>query len=84
MTEREALIVKFILRNLRNLDGGQAGEILLHASVNLNIRPNALLSEFKTALEACEQNHWVIGIRPRIGPVKWSLTDLGQAALLEM
>lgn len=84
MTERELIIVKHILSSLKSMDGGQAGEKLLHASVNLLIRPNALVSEFTTALNACEENRWINGIRPRIGAVKWNLTDLGQAALLEM
>jgi len=82
--DREQLIITTLLRCLDRLEGGPALETILHAAVNLNLKPPALLSEFEWALRVCESRRWIQGLRTRLGNVKWSLTDAGKAALYEL
>jgi len=82
--DREQLIITTLLRCLDRLEGGPALETILHAAVNLNLKPAALLSEFESALRACESRRWIAGLRTKLGNVKWSLTDAGKAVLLEL
>lgn len=86
MMDREQKIIKAILEVLDTQDA-QIGEVLLHAEVNLRIKPNAMLGEFEKCLRLCAdpENRWIIGIHPRLGgATKWNISDAGRAALIEM
>jgi len=85
MTTRKLRLVRIILDVLENLDGGQLSEVVLNAEANLHITPTATLAEFEDALSHCDQCGWVIGITSRVnGGRKWSLSDAGTAARLEI
>lgn len=86
MNDREQQILKLILEALDRLDGGQMTEPMLHAEINLRIRPNATVAEFEKALKNADMNKWITGVRARLSTttVKWSLRDEGRAALAEM
>lgn len=83
MNGRTELIIRNVLAVLHSMPGNQCAEGVLKASVDLLIAPNSLQSEFRDALSIAENNNWVLGIRPRLGSVKWSLTDEGQAEHLK-
>lgn len=89
MNEREATIAKAILGFLDRLDGGQAIETIIHASVQTDLRnhgePAPSLREMQAALLICDQRGWITGVAARVTKqMKWSLSDEGKAALLEM
>jgi hypothetical protein len=84
MTRREQKIARALLDVAHNLDGGQIGEILLHAEVNLIVTPTATLAEFNSVLALCDARGWLIGVQGKFGGRKWNLSDAGTAARLEM
>jgi hypothetical protein len=83
MNERTELIIRKALEVLHNMPDGQCLEGVLKSSIDLLVKPNALWSEFNDAMHFAEQNHWVLGIRPKLGAVKWSITDPGRAEYLK-
>lgn len=83
MTSRTETIVRRILEVLTTMPDHQCRVGVLKASVDLLIRPNALESEFAEALVFAEAQRWVLGVRPALGAVKWTLTDLGHAEVLK-
>jgi hypothetical protein len=82
MTEREIKITKALLDALHELDGAQAGEITLHADVNLRVECSA--TEFADVLKSATNKKWVNALPSRLtGKNKYNLTDAGAAARLE-
>jgi hypothetical protein len=82
MTDRETKISKALLDVLHNLDGAQAGELTLHAEVNLLVPCSA--TEFSAVLDLCDRQKWITGVKARVtGKMKYNLNDAGEAARLE-
>lgn len=84
MTPRERRIIQELLNVAHDLDGGQSGEVTLHADVNLRVTPTATKAEFDAALAICDARGWLIGVQSKFGGRKWNITDAGEAARLEM
>ncbi len=86
MTERQQIIVQALLHTLKQINGGQIVDPVLHASVNLKCSPpRPSLAEFEEALELCDANGWIISIPSSVtGNFKRSLSDKGRAALKEL
>jgi hypothetical protein len=84
MTPREHKIIRALLEATHNLDGGQIGETLLHAEVNLRITPTATLAEFNGAIAIADSRGWLTGVQAKFGGRKWNISDAGEAARLEM
>ena len=85
MTKREFKIIKALLGVLHNLDGAQIAEAVLHAEVNLHVTPTASLAEFDGAVTVADANRWVVVVQSKFGSGrKFTLSDAGEAALLEM
>ena len=83
MTDRVELIIRKILGALHDQPTGMCPTGLLKASVDLQIRPNALQSEWDEAIAKAEELGLVTGIRPALGKVKWAITDPGRAVHLQ-
>jgi hypothetical protein len=83
MTERIENIIRKILDVLYTMPGGQCNESILKSSVDLLITPNSIITEFREALAFAEKQNWVIGLRPTLGPLKWTITDMGKAEHLK-
>lgn len=82
MTERESKIAKALLDVLHNLDGAQAGEINLHAEVNLIVPCGAV--EFGAVLKLCADRKWITSIPAKTtGKLKYNINDAGEAARLD-
>lgn len=84
MQQRELKIIRAILEAGHNIDGGQIAETLLHAEVNLQVNPTATLAEFGNALAICDTRGWMTGITSKFGGRRWNISDLGEAARMEM
>jgi hypothetical protein len=89
MSERELLIIKAILTFLDWLDGGQAVEPLIHAAAQTALRNQGesapSLAELRACVVTCDQRGWVTGVAAKVTrQMKWSLSDEGKAALLEL
>ncbi len=86
MTERQIIIGQKILEALNQMDGGQLAETVLHAQVNLLIKPNATLGEFEDALGECDRMGWVMGVPNKFNKneKRWTITNEGESARLEM
>ena len=83
MTAREIQLTKALLDVLHNLDGQQAGEIALHAEVNLTQPCSA--TEFAAVLKLADAKKWITGVPARFtGKMKYNLNDAGEAARLEL
>ena len=83
MTDRDLKLAKALLDVLHDLDGGQAGEITLHAEVNLKQPCGA--TEFAAVLALCDRKKWITGVPAKLtGKMKYNLNDAGEAARLEM
>ncbi len=82
MNRLEHIILQ-MLSVLHHMPDGQCGEGVLKSSVDLLVKPNLLHTEFKAALSHAEQNKWILGIRPKLGAIKWSITDVGRAEYLQ-
>jgi hypothetical protein len=83
MTSREIKISKAILDVLHDIDGAQAGEISLHAEVNLKVECGA--TEFTAVLALCDRQRWVTKVPAKLtGKFKYNINDAGEAARLEM
>lgn len=89
MNERQSEICQGILVCLDRIAGGQLVEVIIHADVQTQFRNRAAnppsLSEFNAALVICDQRGWIIGVNSQIkNKMKWSISDFGKAALLQM
>jgi hypothetical protein len=89
MTARQATIITHTLRFLELLEGAQAVEAVIHASVQGSmslfgeVRPS--FAEMSEAIKVCDERGWINGVVSRVkGVMKWNITDGGRAALLEM
>jgi hypothetical protein len=80
---RTKIIVKALLEILKRPGTQQCDESVLHAALG-QIVPGLLISELTDALRFCEENRWITGIKGPFGNNKWSISDLGKAALVEM
>lgn len=76
-------IIRAVLDVLEETDI-QFTEPLLHAEVNLRLPKTVPLAEFTSALAAADQNGWLIGVNSTFHGRKWSISDAGRAARLEM
>ena len=89
MNPRTLRIAKAILTTLDRVSPAQLVETIIHADAQTQLR-NAgetapSLSEFNVALVTADQRGWITGVSARVtGQMKWSLSDAGKAALLEM
>jgi hypothetical protein len=83
MNPRIDQIVLRLLAVLHVMPNGQCSQGVLKASVDLQVHPNTLESEFAEALAFAQTEKWIIGVRPALGPVKWSITDAGRAQHLQ-
>lgn len=83
MTKREQEILRTLLRVGHDLDGGQLDERLLHAQINLTLKPAASLQEFEALKRHAITEGWLQAVRGKLGGEKLSLTDLGEAAFQE-
>ncbi|MDE2104760.1 MAG: hypothetical protein KGL39_46415 [Patescibacteria group bacterium] len=88
MTQREQLICRRALDALHDLDGGQFEEVQLHGDVNVRLenggRGAASLAEIRAAIALCDARGWINGVAGKPGRMKWSITDRGEAARLEL
>jgi hypothetical protein len=85
MSERQRQIARALLESLDRHDGGLVSEIVLHGESNLMLSEPASLKEFQDTLDLCDRSGWLTGVRPKHGGAKkWTLSDAGQAARLEL
>lgn len=82
MSDRERIIIKALLEMLKRI--GQCDEGVLQPALAQMGIPRLLVSEVKEAVEFCERERWINGIKGPFGNDKWSISDLGRAAVLEM
>ena len=83
MKQRRDTIVLRLLEDLDASIDGQCYQGILQSSVDLRVTPNTLDSEFQDALAFAQSRKWIVGIRPEMGSVKWSITDLGRAVVIQ-
>ncbi len=81
--ERRDQIIEAILGVLDKMDGEPCREPILSASLAKLVPPPLLVSEFNAALRHAEARRWILGQRPNLGSVLWTLTAKGKAVLLE-
>lgn len=85
MTKHQLNLARYTLDYLHELDGGQVGDVLIHAA--LNERNNGRyvpLTDVNEVLELCDRNGWIITVSSKFkGPLR-SLSDDGAAARLQM
>ena len=84
MTERGQLVLRRTLEFLRDIDGRQAVEPVIHAQLNLTVLPKPTLYEVEEALRFADSKRWIIGVPGPVGDPRWSLSTLGQAALNQL
>lgn len=78
-------VLTAILQVLDRMDGQQSTEIILHAGVKLLTNPPATLQEFDDAMKLAEGKRLIRSVRSEFSEqLKWSITDLGRAALAEL
>lgn len=67
----------------------QAGTLLtpeptLRVDLRLAVSPAPSGTEISEAIDTCERNGWVIGVRDAMtGQLKWRITDSGRVSLAE-
>lgn len=83
MSEREKLIVRIALDFLHRHDI-QAAEVVIHAHLNMQVRPRPTLNEMEGALAFMESKRWVTGARSDLGDTRWVITTAGKAALADL
>ena len=88
LDDRQEEVLRAVMESLGNLTNTQVCESILHHSANLRLRNGghdaAVLSEFEAARDFADQRQWIRGVRTSTGRVRWSITDLGRAALAEL
>ena len=87
LTQRELILSKAGLDYLHGLDGGQAIELEIHAAIlrDPTVHPKPSASEVEAVLRIWSNRKWVIGVPSKYAnKMKWSLSDGGQAARLEL
>ena len=83
MTLREQLILKSIFGVLGNMLHGQSDQNVLRASVELLV-PRLMRTEYEQVLILAESKGWLNGLPTAFGSVKYSLTDAGRAAAVDL
>ncbi|HXI73466.1 MAG TPA: hypothetical protein VNN22_24245 [Verrucomicrobiae bacterium] len=87
LTQREISLCKAALDYLHSLDGGQAIELEIHAAILRDpaVHPKPSATEVETVIKICDVKKWTIGVPSKFaGKMKWSISDAGEAARLEM
>lgn len=86
MTHREREICRAILDYLHTLEGGQATDTLIHQKAFADFDPAPSVQELDAALAEVNARRWTLGVPAKFDPrrMKWSLTDAGEAARLEL
>ncbi len=84
MSERDQVGVKALLCVLQKV--GQCGEEVIHPTIEqVPLGPGrTLVRELREWTALAEKEGWIAGILGPFGNVKWSITDKGKAARLEM
>jgi hypothetical protein len=74
-----------ILRVLDQCRGMLVPEPTLLNEVRLSAVPTPTVTEFYGALKELDSGRMVTSVRPQLGgPVKWTLTEAGKAALADL
>jgi len=87
LTQREMILSKAALDYLHSLDAGQAIELEIHAAILRDpaVHPKPSASEVEAALKIWSERKWTIGVPSKFaGKMKWSISDAGEAARLEL
>lgn len=84
MTKRQIKLTKPVLDFLHSLDGGQSGDVQIHAAVNETLGGYTPLTELNEVLELLDRNGWILTVGSRFKGNLRSLTDAGAAVRLEM
>lgn len=88
LNDRQEAVLRAFMETLSSLTNAQMCESIVHHSVNLRLRnlgeDGAMLSEFEAARDFADTRRWVRGVRTETGRTRWSITDLGRAALAEL
>ena len=83
MSEREKIIVRALLEILKRPGMQQCDETVLYSALR-DFVPELLIGELTEATRFAERQRWITGIKGPFGNNKWSISDLGKAALLEI
>jgi hypothetical protein len=81
MKERDQLVLRALMLVLNRMD--QCEETVLHHAMG-QLVPDLLWAETTMALKLAEQNQWCLGVKSLFQTNKWSLSDKGRAAALQM
>jgi hypothetical protein len=84
MTQRQRKLARAALNYLHDLDGGQACDVLVHAGVNEILGEYVPLAEMDEVLELMDRQGWIITVKSKLKGTLRSLSDLGEAARMEM
>lgn len=84
MTKRQIKLMKPVLDFLHGLDGGQAGDVAIHAAVNEALGGYTPLVELNEVLELLDRSGWILTVGSRFKGQLRSLTDAGAAVRMEM
>lgn len=86
MTEREQQLARALLRALKGTGGGQLNDSLLHTSISIAcLPPKPSLAEYNSIRDHCDAQGWIIGVASQTtGAMRWSISDKGLAALIEL
>jgi hypothetical protein len=84
MTKREVKLCKSILDVLHTLDGGQLTDVQIHAEAQLVLGERIGLAEFSGALALCDGRRWITFVKSKFASMKYNISDLGEAARLEL
>lgn len=87
LTQREIILSKAGLDYLHGLDGGQAIELEIHAAILREpaVHPKPSATEVEAIIKIWSERKWTIGVPSKhANKMKWSLSDAGQAARLEL
>lgn len=82
MTSRETIIAKKILAHLHELEGGQEHPLSTHAQIGgLNVCGS---QEFEAVLGLLDQRQFIVTVQSKFKGKLISISDAGEAALLQM
>jgi hypothetical protein len=85
LNKRKREIVRAILKTLDALEGVPAYEDMIVDAVAVVLPVKPTQAEFDEALKHCDSKRWIAGLPSHITEkLKWTITDKGQAAMLEL
>lgn len=84
MTHRDLAICKAILDYLHDLDGGQAGEITIHASACERFMAVIPKTEFDAMFKHCQVEGWLFHVPTKFKGSLWSISASGELARQQM